>query len=180
VTTEFAFVIEPDECLAKRIQAVEVNTTNLTQKNVKPEIMDRMAIFNYMIGNADWSVPIGHNIKLFAQYNSDRPDLATIVPFDFDFSGIVNAYYAAPFPGLDISSVRERIYLGVCRDRETFVRALSEFRSLKTAFYSVIKDFKLIDERSRDEMILYLDSFFEDLEKPETLARTFLRECIKF
>jgi len=159
---------------------VEVKTTNLTQKDVKPEMMDRMAIFNYMIGNADWSVPLAHNVKLYAQYKSERPDLAAIVPFDFDFSGIVNTDYSAPFHTLSISSVRERIYLGMCRDKDTFLQALSEFTARKAEFYEVIRDFEVLDERSKNDMIFYLDTFFEELLKPEALARTILRECIRF
>ncbi len=178
--TEYAFVIEPVELLAKRIESVEIKTQNLTQKDVKPEMMNRVAIFNYMIGNTDWSVPIGHNVQLFAQYKSDHPELAAIVPYDFDFSGIVNTHYAAPFHTLTIDSVRERLYLGVCRDRETFIKALSEFAHYKNRFYSVINDFRWLDERSKSDMIYYLDGFFEDLAKPETLARTLLRECLKF
>lgn len=178
--TDFAFVIEPVELLSRRIESVEIKTTNLTQKNVKPEIMDRVAIFNYMIGNTDWSVPIAHNIQLFAQYNSERPDLAVIVPYDFDFSGLVNTHYAAPFQTLNINSVRERLYLGMCRDKETFVKALAEFSNHKDDFYKVIVDFPWLDKRSKDDMISYLDSFFEDLQKPEALARTLVRECLKF
>jgi hypothetical protein len=179
-TSDFAFVIEPDDLLAKRTEAVEVTTANLTQKNVKPEMMDRMAVFNYMIGNTDWSVPIGHNTKLFAQYYSERPDLAAVVPFDFDFSGIVNTDYAAPFHTLSLGSVRERKYLGMCRDKETFLKVLSEFNSKKREFYKVISEFSLLDERSKNDMIYYLDTFYEDLIKPEALARTLLRECIRF
>lgn len=178
--TDYAFVIEPVELLAKRIESVEIKTTNLTQKNVKPGMMDRVAIFNYMIGNTDWSVPIAHNVQLFAQYNSDQPDLAIPVPYDFDFAGIVNTHYAAPFHTLGINSTRERLYLGICRDKDTFLKALMEFAAKKEEFYKVIVDFPILDQRSKDDMIYFLDGFFEDLKKPETLARTLLRECLKF
>ena len=43
-------------------------------------MMDRIAIFNYMIGNTDWSVPNQHNVKILSQGNSERPDLGVIVP----------------------------------------------------------------------------------------------------
>lgn len=178
--TDYAFVIEPDELLAKRIQSVEIKLNNLNQKKVKPDMMDRVAIFNYMIGNTDWSVPIAHNIQLFAQYNSEQPELAVPVPYDFDFAGLVNTHYAAPFHTLGINSTRERRYLGVCRDKDTFVKALMEFTAKKDKFYRVIMDFPQLDKRSKDDMIFFLDSFFEELQKPETLARTLLRECIRF
>ncbi len=178
--TDFAFVIEPVELLARRIESVEVKTTNLSQKNVKPELMDRVAIFNYMIGNTDWSVPIAHNVQLFAQYNSEHPDLAVIVPFDFDFAGIVNTHYAAPFHTLNINSIRERQYIGMCRDKDTFLKALAEFSDHKDDFYKVINEFPWLDVRSKEDMIYYLDGFFEDLRKAEAMARTLLQECLRF
>jgi hypothetical protein len=180
VATEYAFVIEPDEMLMQRIGAFEVRTTNLSQKNVKPEMMDRIAVFNYMIGNTDWSVPIGHNIKLFAQPRSDRPDLAVIIPYDFDFSGIVNTHYSAPFHTLRINSVRERLYLGMCRSRDDFVRALMEFPGKKSELYRMIQEFPYLNKSSKEDMIFFLDGFFEEIKKPESMARTLLRECLRF
>lgn len=178
--TEYAFVIEPVELLAKRIESVEVKTTNLNQKSVKPEMMDRVALFNYMIGNTDWSVPIAHNVVLFAQYRSERPDLAVIVPYDFDFAGLVNTQYAAPFFTLNIESVRERLYLGICRSKEVYLNALKEFINPKEQFYKVILDFPYLDKNSKDDMIYYLDTFYEELEEPENLARTLMKQCIRF
>jgi hypothetical protein len=180
VATEYAFVIEPDEMLMQRLGVFEVRTDNLSQKNVKPEMMDRLAVFNYMIGNTDWSVPIGHNIKMFAQPRSERPDLAVIIPYDFDFSGIVNTHYSAPFHNLSIESVRERLYLGMCRSREDFVKALMEFPGKKNELYRLIKEFPYLNQSSKDDMIFFLDGFFEENRKPENLARTLLRECLRF
>lgn len=180
ISSEYAFVIEPDEHLAKRINAVEVRTDNLNQKLMKPDMLDRLAIFNYMIGNSDWSVPLGHNIKMFAQPYSERPDLAAVVPYDFDFCGLVNAEYPAPSPRLGIESVRERVYLGICRDRATFLKGLSEFLVKKDALYKVINEFTLLERNSRVEIIAYMEGFFEELSRPDNLVRTLLRECIKF
>jgi len=53
----YAFFIEPIEMLGARTNSIEVTSINLTQKHIYPEMMDRLAIFNYMIGNTDWSVP---------------------------------------------------------------------------------------------------------------------------
>lgn len=178
--SEYGFVIEPAEMLAKRMESVEVFTTNISQKHVKPDEMDRVAVFNYMIGNTDWSVPIRHNVLLFAQYKSERPDLAAIVPYDFDFSGLVNTNYATPFKTLNIESVRERLYLGICRSREAFLGALNEFELKKPEFYKVINDFPYLDRNSKDDMLDYLDTFYEEMERPENLVRELSKECIRF
>jgi len=177
---EYAFFIEPSEILGKRINGNEVLTKNLTQKNIKPEIMDRMAIFNYMIGNTDWSVPIKHNLTVFAQAMSAKPELGVIVPYDFDYSGLVNTDYAAPFDGLGLKSVLERRYLGICRNLETFTNELKEFSEKKTEFFKVVNDFPYLNERTKKEMIMYLEGFFRDFNKQNIIAYKLLNDCLDF
>ena len=178
--TEFGFFIEPIQLLEKRTNSVEVKSAKITQKQIKPEMMDRMAIFNYLIGNTDWSVPILHNVLILAQGSSERPDLAIIVPFDFDYSGLVNTNYAIPFEGLGIKSVRERYYLGICRDKEVFIDALREYSDKKEDLYKVINDFQYLKEKTKKEMINYVDGFLKGIDKPNYLINTFLNTCIRF
>lgn len=178
--SEFAFVIEPEELLARRLNSAEVTTTNLTQKIIIPEMMDRLAIFNYMIGNTDWSVPINHNVLILTQGNPERPGTGIIVPYDFDYSGLVNAHYATPYEGLRIKSVRERMYLGICRSEKVYIKALSEFSDKKEALYKVINEFVYLDAKSKEDMISYLNSFFKDFDKNNTLAKKMLSDCIYF
>jgi hypothetical protein len=177
--TEYAFFIEPEELLAKRMKSIAINQ-NVTQKQVRPEIMDRMAIFNYMIGNTDWSVPISHNIQLFSEMRTGRRDLAIIVPYDFDFSGLVYADYAAPFNGLKITSVRQRLYLGICREKDTIIKELDEFVLKKPKFMNVIESFPYLTDKSKKDMTVYLESFYKEVSKPDNLVRTISSQCIKF
>ena len=60
------------------------------------------AIFEYMIGNTDWSMVYQHNVEMLYLNSA-----AFSIPYDFDHSGIVNAYYAKPNPMLNIRSVRD-------------------------------------------------------------------------
>ena len=177
---EFGFVIEPVKLLEKRTNSIELNLINLTQKNVIPEMMDRMAIFNYMIGNTDWSVPNQHNVRILSQSNSERPNLGLIVPYDFDYTGLVNADYAIPVEALGIESVRERLYVGICRSEETFINALKEFSDKKEEFYRVINEFPYLKERSKNEMIHYLDGFFNEFNKQNTIVYKLLKDCKNF
>jgi len=177
---EFAFVIEPTEVLAQRTNSFEVKPAILSQKNIKSEMMDRMAIFNYMIGNTDWSVPILHNVLVLSQGKSERPDLGVIVSFDFDYSGLVNTNYSVPFEGLGIESVLERRYLGICRSEEVFINALREFSDKKEEFYKVINEFPYLKEKTKKEMIVYLDGFYKEFDKRNTIVSNLLGGCISF
>ena len=146
---EFAFLIEPDDALCKRMNLIEVKDTKITQRLVKPDVMDRMALFCYMIGNPDWSLPIRHNVNFFVP-NEINPDSQGIaIPYDFDYAGMVNANYAVPFENLGIKTVLERIYLGMCRKREVFIEGLQEFSAHKDDFYRVINEFPFLSDKSK-------------------------------
>jgi hypothetical protein len=173
----YGFFIEPVSILAERIKCVPVEAINLSQKNMQPELMDRVAIFNYMIGNTDWSVPNQHNIKVFTVPGSATPELGLAIPYDFDYTGMVNAHYAVPAEGLKISSVRERIYLGVCRDHDYYANAIREFANKKEDFYRVVREFKYLNEKTKKDMIKYLDEFYSGFDKQNSIVSDFLREC---
>jgi hypothetical protein len=176
----YAFFIEPVEMLAERINATEVHSMNLTQKNIIPRMMDRMAIFNYMIGNTDWSVPNLHNCKVLSTLNFNPSNLGMVVPYDFDYSGLVDADYAIPYEPLGLSSVRERRYVGICRTEDVYINAIKEFADKKEAFYKVINDFPLLDEKEKSKMINYLDSFYSDFDKKNSIVTYLLNGCNNF
>jgi len=175
----YAFFIEPIEILAKRIGATEVNSTTLSQRNIDPEMMDRMAIFNYMIGNTDWSVPNQHNCKILASLTFSAKSQGLIVPYDFDYSGLVDADYAIPYEELGLESVRDRRYVGICRSEETYKNALVEFSDKKEEFYKVINDFSLLEDKEKTKMIQYLDSFYAGMDKRNSLIYNILSGCSK-
>lgn len=178
--TKFAFLIEPIDVMCKRTGSVVVSLPTLTQKNIKPDVMDRMAIFNYMIGNTDWSLPIRHNVLVLSQGNSDDPNLGVVVPFDFDYSGLINTDYAVPFDGLGLESVRERRYLGICRSVEVFIQDLKEFDDKKAEFYRIINELEYLNDRSKKDMINYLEGFFRNISRKNNIAYNFLHECLSF
>jgi len=177
--TQFGFVIEPVSLFEKRTGSTEVKT-KVSQRMIREEMMNRVAIFNYMIGNTDWSVPAMHNVIVFSQPHTGPKDLGTILPYDFDFSGIVNAEYAHPFESLPIKSIRERLYLGLCRSEESFTKSLAEFVEKKEKFYNVINSFPYLREKSKKDMIMYLESFYHDFDRKNTIVHKLINDCKKF
>jgi hypothetical protein len=166
--------------MEKRTKTKELNYSSVSQRNITPEMLDKTAIFNYMVGNTDWSVPIKHNVILLTPAKSASANENLIVAYDFDYSGIVGTDYAVPFESLPIKTVQERLYMAVCRSETEFANALTEFTEKKDEFYSVINTFPYITERSRKDMINYLDGFFSGLDKRNSLLRKLQSDCIWF
>ncbi len=176
IIRSYAFLIEPLNILADRTKAVPVESLAISGKNIISEMLDRMTIFNYMIGNTDWSLAGQHNLKVLSVIDSDNPGLGAVVPYDFDYAGLVNAHYAVPTEGLGLENVRQRRFLGYCRSDEQYVKALIEFSENKAEFYRIINDFTYLNDKDKKYMIAYLDEFYKMLEK-DFLIPALLREC---
>jgi hypothetical protein len=180
--TQYGFFIEPIELLAKRTNAFVVKTISLTQRDIVPEMMDRLAIFNYMICNWDWSIPGQHNVAVVKSSKYDVTGLGVPVPFDFDLSGVVNAEYAIPPPEMGIENNRVRVFTGICRSKEVFKEDLMMFLNKKGELYSVINEYPYLGKTAKRDITLLLDQFFNQLEKQKSidnLIDLFLDRCKK-
>lgn len=178
--TQFGFLIEPDNLMASRTNSRITEAEKIPQTQIMPEHMDRVAIFNYMIGNTDWSLPIQHNMKVVIPMGRIATSQGIIVPYDFDFSGLVDTHYAIPHENFNIKSVRERLYIGICRDRQTFIKDLKEFENKKSEFYRIINDFEYLSDKAKKEMIDYLDTFFMGFDNRYSIVDDIMSECRRY
>lgn len=121
------------------------------------------SIFQYMIGNSDWSYLHGRNVKLLL-----KDDKIIAVPYDFDFSGLVSAPYAAPSSHLGILHIKQRVYLGYEEEAEKLYNVLYAIYSDRARLADLITDMKFINRDSRTDMVSYLNEFFENFEDIET------------
>jgi hypothetical protein len=180
--SQYGFFIEPLNIVAARINSDIVKSVNLTQVHIVPEVIDRVAIFNYMISNWDWSVPGRHNVDVLKPRKLDASGLGLSVPFDFDLCGVVNADYSIPAEVTGLKNARDRRYTGICRTREVFETDLKSFLAKKDKLYSVINDFQYLNEKSKKDIINFLDEFFVRIEKEKSLnslVTEFVNNCKK-
>jgi len=163
-TENWAFMIEPEEMLAKRHEALVVKNDELSMRLMRPEQMDVAALFHYLIGNPDYSIAGRHNMKILGLPGFGREGY-TPVPYDFDYSGIVNAFYAIPGEDLGITSVRQRYYLGPCREDQEFQKAIDHISGYRDEILNLVVDFPYLSEKHKNEMIGYLESYFDSASK---------------
>ncbi len=177
---KYGIFIEPAEMLAKRTNSTVVKIETLNQSNIIPYVMDRVAIFNYMVTNWDWSVPGPHNVEVIKPMIFNPQGFGIAIPYDFDLTGVVNADYAIPPENLGIETVRQPIFSGMCRTREVYIEDLKIFSDSKEKIYAVVNEFPHLNERSKKDITHFLDQFFDQLEKPrslDNLVEIFLNNC---
>lgn len=169
----FGFFIEDVDDMARRNGCEEVEPYRPHTESTERKQTTLVSLFQYMIGNTDWAVPVYQNIKLIRN-RKDTLSKPFVVPYDFDYSGLVNAGYAIPTPELPITSVRERLYLGFPRTMEELQTALQIFRQQKPAIDSLIRDFKPLDSNEKKDMSKYLDDFFRLIENDKNIRDIFI------
>jgi len=157
--TAYGILIENETMLAKRNNAVIIKSDKFTPKDMNARDMNRMALFNFMIGNTDWSVQMQHNIKILMSFNEPTGKGIPVV-YDFDYSGLVNTYYAAPFEELPIKTVTERYYQGVCTGENELKPLIEEFAGLKDRMLGTIRDFPYLSKNDKKQAESYISSFY--------------------
>lgn len=168
----YAFLLEDTDALAARNHCREWQIKKLSVENTQRRASTFLALFQYMIGNTDWAVPLYRNIRLLQPL--DSPGTAPCaVPYDFDYCGMVNAPYAVPFEELPIRDIKERYYQGFPRSREELEEAFRLFWQQRAAMYDLIRNMKLLSRQYQLEMTAYLDEFFDVISNEKKIKDQF-------
>ncbi|HVZ56586.1 MAG TPA: hypothetical protein VG870_08005, partial [Chitinophagaceae bacterium] len=171
--SQYGFLLENMDELTRRNHCRELKKVKVPTQATDRKQMTLVDIFQYMIGNTDWSVPVYHNIRLM-QPEDDSAARPYVIPYDFDFSGLVNAEYAAPAPELGTESVTERVYRGFPRSMQEIQETLDLFRQKKDSIYALINHFDLLWEGTRREMTGYLDDFYSTINNKDQVQQVFI------
>ncbi len=171
--TSWAFFIEDDEEVAKEHDVAVEKRTGANFGDLEPEQLAVTALFQYMIGNTDWSVGGLHNVALL------RDATVTIRPvaFDFDWSGAVNPTYAFPDSRLPIRKVTERLYRGPCLTAVEWQPVVARFQAARPVVDSIVRSVPALDPKRRDEMLAYFEPFWRTLGDARLIKRELIDPC---
>lgn len=173
---KYGFLIEDSDDMAGRNGYREVKLNNIPLDYTDYFYQNLLSVFQYMIGNTDWSVLYTHNIKLIMEKPDSRP---IPIPYDFDWCGMVNPIYAVPSYKLGIKSVEERIYRGYERPMEDFKIVFDYIESKKEEIYSLYTN-SLLSDQQKARSIKYLDEFFQVISDDELIMKEFIEVSRKF
>jgi len=165
--------IEDDDDVARRLGGETTELQGMTFSHVDPETMTLIGLFEYMIGNTDMSLLKLHNIILVRSSTG----VTYPVPYDFDYSGVVNARYAVPAKALNLATVQERLYRGPCLTQENLAPFLTRLGGMRENIMSLYDSVPALDNGYRKDARNYLEGFFKIIEKPGDVKRAFIEGC---
>ncbi|MEM8895595.1 MAG: hypothetical protein AAGC88_13520, partial [Bacteroidota bacterium] len=171
-----AFIIEPHQSVGERIGARRVEESTFAVEAFPQKEINLINVFQYMIGNTDWSVPGLHNIAVFKP-NAEGQLTPTAVPYDFDVSGMINAPYAVPSEQLGIPNVRTRLFRGTCGATEDYIDQVQLFKDKKSKLYALLNDNSTLSNNMKSEMSNYLDSFYATMDNLKKWGQALAANC---
>ncbi|NNF40719.1 MAG: hypothetical protein HKN64_05020 [Woeseiaceae bacterium] len=180
-STEFAFLIESDERLAKRLGMTVLEVASTSTDALDGAHTNLGSVFQYLIGNTDFSPILGaagehccHNYVLLALEGG--PHFA--VPYDLDMSGFVNAAHATPNPRFKLKNVRERLYRGRCQNGEHLQQTLQAYRERKQEILELVSGLPQLDDSNRKKLTRYIEDFYKTIDDPRRTRSRLEDRCI--
>ena len=162
--------------LAERLDMIPLKSDYVSIKDTDTLWTNNMSIFQFMIGNADYSVAGRHNVKLLKSKDFTKTNVIP-VPYDFDYSGLVNAHYAIPGETLGLGSVKERYFLGPCRTSEEYQNVIDGFMKNKEGILDLVAGFKYLSNKERTDVANYLGEFYTGSNQNRYIERFILSTC---
>lgn len=177
LTTRFAFVQEDPGKMAARLGGKLLDVKGAGPGDLQQDKMVLVDLFEYLVGNTDFSMSGLHNIELFTRTDGSDP---FPIARDFDFSGLVNARYATTDPRLRIRNVRDRLFRGYCAPDSAYAKAFALFDQKKDAIYALYHDQigSLLKPDVVQESIKYLDEFYKTIDNPKNAKSDIIESCL--
>jgi hypothetical protein len=174
-----AFLIEHENRLAARIGREEQEIESAEISAIEPDHMNLASMFQYLIGNFDFSPIAGskgeccHNYAMFGS----GIDSLVAIPYDFDFAGIVNAPNAVPNRDMGVERVGQRVYQGYCVNNAYLGDSVSKFQQARESLYALVADQEELEPGVRQNVAAYMDEFYEVIDDPRALEQEIIGKC---
>ena len=165
-----AFIIEDIDKLAENHNMKEFDG-KLSEEEVDQDILLQVSLFQFMIGNTDWIIPLSKNLKFIT-------DGATyiMVPYDFDYTAFVGTNYniGGGHSAL-VSPVRK--FKGPCYDMSELESEFKKFRDKRESILNLISNSPSLKSSSKKNTKNYIDEFYNIISSEEKIGEYFQINC---
>ena len=172
--TKTGFLIEADDQMAERNRGEMVEFSAMDPRATNEDQSSVVGLFQYMIGNTDFSATFFHNSVVVRSGEN-----YLVVPYDFDWSGVVDARYAVPDPKVGTRSVTERVFRGFCRPDVDHAALRAQFNAQRDAIWALYEGMPELEKGQRERVLKYYDKFYETINDDRKYDREIVRSCLE-
>jgi hypothetical protein len=179
--TRYAFFLEDYRETAARNGWQLLEVPQMPPNQIDPQQLALFEVFQFMIANTDWSVAHKEPDEDYCCHNAVM--VGTMigpvfpVPFDFDWAGVVDARYAMPDARLNIRSVRQRKFWGICKPRVVVEGVFPRFTEKREDIYDLYRTQEGLEEDQVRKTIDYYDDFYSIIHDGRQQEREIFAEC---
>jgi hypothetical protein len=148
-TSSYAILIEDIDELEDRLDADNCKE-GLNAPLTQYTNIERVTLFQYMIGNADFCTQQRRNLKLMRT----KDDRLTAVPYDFDYSTLVDPNYV---------NVGKREFVWKFDQAGDFAQPVADFLAMEDTLMLQVEQFSPLDQKSKRQITKQFKSFFKEL-----------------
>jgi hypothetical protein len=167
------FLIEDDDLVAERFGGEIFDEKKLGPTFLMDSATVRHDLFQYMIGNTDWSSMFYHNQKIMKLSDTEFIPLA----YDFDMTGLVSPPYAQVSNLVDLEKITDRLYRGFCRDESLMQAVRQEFLAKENELMALVENQFFMEERDVKLAKSYLKEFFSTMSNDKQFESQILMKC---
>ncbi len=152
------FVLEDEDDLEHRKDLTQLKNRTIATTVIDRDIYVKMCLFQFMISNADWSARKGHNTKL---YKRNVDNSLVVIPYDFDYSGIIDNDYAIPPENLPIADVTQRYFMDKKVSMEELQNGIDFYLGIENDVYALCDNSSYLTESSRKRLKRFIEGFYK-------------------
>jgi len=156
----YAIFIEDEEEVSQRLNGVPEDEYGIKMEKFEQEQAALVVMYQYLIGNTDWDFPMHRNVELIKKKENEK---MLVLPYDFDFSGLVSAPYASPSSDSGVKTVRDRYLMSNGIDAEALKSATNLLKTKEKEFYKLCRS-KYLSSETSSSMVKFLESFYKNME----------------
>ena len=179
--TQPAFFLEDERNLARRLNRERIRPPKVDSEQMAHVETAYNMLFQYLVANTDFAVKRGpkgegccHNGLVIAEAGK-RTDWV-IVPYDFDYAGIINAKYALPSEKFSIKRVNQRLYRGFCWQNELLPEIVGVFNDNRSEIEAAFMSSGVSSKRA-PKVKGFIDKFYGTVNDPQELQDKIMDEC---
>lgn len=185
IISRVGFFLEDIDDVARRNGMREARVgARIAVTQLSPAVSGRVGVFQYMIGNLDWAMQAGpagdnccHNSLLIGDNGGASSSLVP-VPYDWDFSGLVDAPYATAPDSINVTSVRQRRYRGFCRHNAEARAAIADARARQAPLMATFASVPGMDPKTVRKATAFLGGFFADIATDASAEAKLIKTCL--
>lgn len=176
-----AFLLEDDSDLAKRLDRERIRPLEVKAWQMALPETTHYVLFQYLIGNTDFALRRGprgeeccHNGRVIANPGSQNAWI--VVPYDFDYAGLVDTDYAVPHEALPIKKVTSRLYRGFCWQNEALPASIDLVNRKRAELEAALIPSELSNSKARRARN-YVKQFYRIVNDPQARQDELLDNC---